>query len=134
VKLGRLFVHVEIGYEMQLPGAYLQKQCKFFRRCMYFQPHKTGACNYMLIWVHEWQNACRFLFRWGGPICCPSKDDSIACATEADWELKDGRLQSSYTKRLVVNSSETKCPPPCFQGMLRGITAVARQIRVFEDL
>jgi hypothetical protein len=29
---------------------------------MYFQPHKTGACNYMLIWVHECQNACRFLF------------------------------------------------------------------------
>jgi hypothetical protein len=45
---------------------YVQKQCKFFRRCMSFHPHKTGACNYMLIWVHEWQNACRFLFRcWG---------------------------------------------------------------------
>jgi hypothetical protein len=45
---------------------YIQKQCKFFRRCMYFQPHKTGAWNYMLIWVHEWQNACRFLFRSNG--------------------------------------------------------------------
>jgi hypothetical protein len=33
---------------------------------MHFQPHKTGACNYMHIWVHEWQNACTILFRCGG--------------------------------------------------------------------
>jgi hypothetical protein len=31
---------------------------------MHFRPHKTGACNYMHIWVHEWGNACRILFRW----------------------------------------------------------------------
>jgi hypothetical protein len=42
---------------------YVQKPCKFFRRCMHFQPHKTGACNYMHIWVHEWQHACILLFR-----------------------------------------------------------------------
>jgi hypothetical protein len=30
---------------------------------MHFRPHKTGACNYMHIWVHEWRNACRILFR-----------------------------------------------------------------------
>ena len=28
-----------------------------------FLATKTGARNYMHIWVHEWQNACRFLFR-----------------------------------------------------------------------
>jgi hypothetical protein len=65
VKLGRLFVHVEIVYEMQLPGRYVRIQtCKFFHGYMHFQPHTTVACNYMHIWVHEWRNACRILFRY----------------------------------------------------------------------
>jgi hypothetical protein len=36
---------------------------------MHFRPHKTGACNYMHIWVHEWRNACRILFRCCYPVC-----------------------------------------------------------------
>jgi hypothetical protein len=47
---------------------------------MYFQPQKTGACNYMLIWVHEWQNACRFLFR-----CDSDKMWDLVIYCGSDW-------------------------------------------------
>jgi hypothetical protein len=87
---------------------YVQKQCKFFRRCMYFQPYQTGACNYMLIWVHEWRNACIILFRCMSEYCV---DQSTATPT-LTWSKtiiltynQDGEPKRSKVKCQLIDPS-----------------------------
>jgi hypothetical protein len=61
----------------------------------------------MLIWVHEWQNACRFLFRWHDD---DGNDDSTSDIEEAEasgqtTDDEEGSIQSN-------KDSKRKLPPP----------------------
>jgi hypothetical protein len=78
---------------------------------MYFQPHKTGAYNYMLIWVHKWQNACRFLFRCS--LCKQIREQRKRASNiklEQEYlarlcmQLSGG---GPYSRRLIVGQVET---------------------------
>ena len=57
----------------------------------------------------------------------PTVEEMIQCATMCYWALRFDQLG------LVPDHDDTRLLPPCFHRTLRGITAIASQMRLVED-
>ena len=62
----------------------------------------------------------------------PSVQEMIQCATECYWNLKVEQLRTS-SEMFVPSKDDTRILPPCFHRTLRGIKAIASQMRQVED-
>jgi hypothetical protein len=64
----------------------------------------------------------------------PSVQEMIQCATECYWNLKVEQLRMDSSSQMFVPSKDdTRILPPCFHRTLRGIKAIASQMRLVED-
>ncbi len=64
----------------------------------------------------------------------PSVQEMIQCATECYWNLKVEQLgMDSSSQMFVPSKDDTRILPPCFHRTLRGIKAIASQMRLVED-
>jgi hypothetical protein len=58
----------------------------------------------------------------------------IQCATECYWNLKVEQLRmDSLSQMFVPSKDDTRILIPCFHRKLRGIKAIASQMRLVED-
>jgi hypothetical protein len=65
-------------------------------------------------------------------VCHPSVEEMIECATVCYWTLQVEQLMDSRTQ-FVPKEDDTRILPRCFHRTLRGITAIASQMRLVED-
>jgi hypothetical protein len=69
----------------------------------------------------------------------PSVQEMIQCATECYWNLKVEQLRMKLSSQkesqqvFVPSKDDTRILPPCFHRTLRGIKAIASQMRLVED-
>jgi hypothetical protein len=73
---------------------------------MHFRPHKTVACNYMHIWVHEWRNACRILFSCDATVVM--KDDAEEDTYSTSDEMHE---DSDATVMMKDDAGQNTCSP-----------------------